>query len=88
MKQIVWVFKIIEFLRSWGNIRESDVISGQSLVGSNAWCPPVFQALSPYQFSSQYLKWFSSSGSDTIRKMSFRQNVAHLWWLKNFLMLK
>ncbi len=32
-----------------------NVICGHSLVGSNSWGPPVFQALSPYQISSQYL---------------------------------
>jgi hypothetical protein len=47
-------------------------ICGHSLVGSNPRGPPVFQALSPCQISSQYLKPFSSSGSDTIQKCTLK----------------
>ncbi len=32
-----------------------DVFCGQPLPGSDAWRPPVFQALSPYKISGQYL---------------------------------
>jgi hypothetical protein len=48
-----------------------DVICGHPLIGSSAWGPPVFQALSPYRISSQYLEPFSSSGSNTIKKYRF-----------------
>jgi hypothetical protein len=32
-----------------------DGICGRSLLGSVTWCPLVFQALSPYEISGQYL---------------------------------
>jgi hypothetical protein len=44
-----------------------DIICGQSLVGSHACGPPVFQSLLSCQISSQYLPPLRSSGSDTIR---------------------
>ncbi len=53
---------------------QNDVICGHSLLGSNPRGPPVFQALSPYQISSHYLFRFSSSGSDTIKKLKFWSN--------------
>jgi hypothetical protein len=57
----------------FSNIFWHDVICGHSLVGSNARGPPVCQALSPYQISSQYLQRLSSSRSDTIKILHLKK---------------
>jgi hypothetical protein len=64
MSTLYWFFKCLRFFYI-------DVICGRSQVGSNPRGPPAFQALSPYQISSQYLFRFSSSGSDTIEMLIY-----------------
>jgi hypothetical protein len=61
------IFLILKVILIIEQSRLRDVIYGRSLLGSSARGPPVFQVLSPYQISSQYLLAFSGSGSDTIK---------------------